>query len=254
VAVVTGAGSGIGLATAGAFLAAGARVVAADLDPSAVSALDGGGGAALVRADLAEAAAPAAVVGEAVNRFGTVDVLVNNVGVCPHRDGFLSVTDDDWTALFNLNVLCMVRASRAVLPHMVRQGRGAIVSIASDAGHVPGAFFVDYSVSKAAVIMLSKAIASEFGPTGVRANCVSPGPTRTPAFESGEVIGRLAESRGVSREAATEHFLTEVRRMPLGRLGAPEDVANVVLFLASDLARQVTGADYRVDGGLIPTP
>jgi NAD(P)-dependent dehydrogenase (short-subunit alcohol dehydrogenase family) len=254
VAVVTGAGSGIGLATARALLAEGARVVAADLAPDAATAEATPDRVLGVACDLREPEAAGEAVATAVHAFGRIDVLVNNVGVCPFRDGFLSVSDGDWRDLLELNFMCMVRACRAALPHMVHQGGGAIVSIASDAARLPAPFFVDYSVSKAAMLTLSRALANEFATAGVRANCVSPGPTRTPPFERGEQFEALAAELGVDRETAIERFVKDIRGMPLGRLGEPEDVAAVVVFLASDLARQVTGADYRVDGGLVPTP
>lgn len=254
VVLVTGAGSGIGLATARSFLAEGARVVAADLDPTA--AVDGVPDSRVigVRVDLSRSGSAEAAVAAAIGRFGELGVLVNNVGVCPFRDGFLAVSDAEWLELIELNFLSMVRCTRAGIPHMRERGRGAIVNIASDAARVPAPFFVDYSVTKAAILTLSRALANEFATDGVRCNCVSPGPTRTPPFERGAFFGELAEELGVSREEAIAAFVRDRRGMPLGRVGEPEDVAAVVVFLASDLARQVTGADYRVDGGLVPVP
>ncbi|EHN12847.1 3-oxoacyl-[acyl-carrier-protein] reductase [Patulibacter medicamentivorans] len=249
VAVVTGGGSGIGLATVRQLAEEGARVVAADLDPSAATAIDGVVG---IAGDLSSAEGPVAAVEAAVERWGRIDVLVNNVGIFPYRESFLSVSDDDWRTLLDVNFFSMVRASRAALPHMVRQGSGAIVSTASDVARAPDPFFVDYGVAKAGVLMLSKAISIEFGPKGVRSNCVSPGPTLTPAWEKpGGFAESLAEEFGLSKEEAIDHFAKEVRKMPLGRLGRPEDVANAIVFLASDAASHVTGADYQVDGGIV---
>ncbi|WP_320671082.1 SDR family NAD(P)-dependent oxidoreductase [Patulibacter defluvii] len=249
VAVVTGGGSGIGLATVRLLAEEGARVVAADLDPSAATAIDGVVG---VAGDLASATGPVAAVDAAIERWGRIDVLVNNVGVFPYRESFLSVSDEDWRSLLDVNFFSMVRASRAALPHMIAQGSGAIVSTASDVARAPDPFFVDYGVAKAGVLMLSKAISIEFGPRGVRSNCVSPGPTLTPAWEKpGGFAESLAEEFGLSKEEAIDHFAKEVRKMPLGRLGRPEDVANAIVFLASDAASHVTGADYQVDGGIV---
>jgi NAD(P)-dependent dehydrogenase (short-subunit alcohol dehydrogenase family) len=250
VVVITGAGSGIGLATCRVVLEEGATVVAGDLDPSAAAALSGA--VTPVTVDLATATGADDLISAAVTTHGHVDVLVNNVGIFPFRESFLSVSDTDWDALMDVNFYSMARACRAALPHMVKQGRGAIVSVASDVGRAPDRFFVDYSVSKAAVLMLSKAISIEFGPAGIRSNCVSPGPTRTPAWDKpGGFADSLAEEYRLPKEQAIEHFAKAVRKLPLGKLGDPDDVAGVIAFLASDLAKHVTGADYTVDGGLV---
>lgn len=248
IVIVTGAGSGIGLAITRAFASEGAHVVAVDIAPAAAT----GERVVTLEADLTKPDGGQRATEAAINAFGSVDVLVNNVGVAYPRDGFLSVSDDDWRSLLEVNFMSMVRASRAAIPHMAKQGRGALVNIASDAGHIPAPFFVDYCVTKVAIRMLSKAIATEFASAGVRSNCVSPGPTRTHVWEEGEMVEALMRESGLDREATIERFLRDVRGMPMGRLGEPEDVATTVLFLASDLARQVTGADYRVDGGQIP--
>jgi NAD(P)-dependent dehydrogenase (short-subunit alcohol dehydrogenase family) len=245
-AIVTGGASGIGAATVLALVAAGASVVCADRDPwpgDATSVLD-------VRADLTEVGSADEVVRRAVSEFGAVDVLVNNVGLAPYRQSFLEVTDADWRTLIDVNVLSMVRMSRAVLPLMAAAGRGSIISLASDAGRQPDPFFVDYAMTKAAVLSISKSISVEFGPVGVRANTVSPGPTATPALiGKGAFAERLGVSLGISREAAIDHFVKVMRKLPLGRLVEPEHVANVIVFLASDLAASVTGSDYAVNAG-----
>jgi NAD(P)-dependent dehydrogenase (short-subunit alcohol dehydrogenase family) len=253
VVVVTGGGAGIGLATVRAFVAEGSRVAAVDLEPAAAGGVDDSTRVMTVTADLSVPDGPAAAMHEVREHFGTIDVLVNNVGVAPHRDGFLSITDEDWRQLLEINFFSMIRACRAVLPDMVAQGHGAIVSVASDAGRIPGSLFIDYSVTKAAILMLAKAIANEYASKGVRSNCVSPGPTRTPVWEHGPVVEALAAEFDGDHEAAIDNFLRNVRGMPMARLGDPEDVAAAIVFLASNLAKQVTGSDYRVDGGQIPT-
>jgi NAD(P)-dependent dehydrogenase (short-subunit alcohol dehydrogenase family) len=225
-------------------------VVAAARDPSSAGALSNA--VTPVTVDLSTAGGADHLISSTIEAHGRVDVLVNNVGTFPFRDSFLTVSDADWKALMDVNFYSMVRACRAALPHMVDRGRGSIVSVASDAGRAPDRFFVDYSVSKAAVLMLSKAISIEFGPAGIRSNCVSPGPTRTPAWDKpGGFVDSLAEEYGLGREEAVEHFAKEVRKLPLGRLGDPEDVARVIAFLASDVSKHVTGADYTVDGGVV---
>lgn len=248
--VVTGAGAGIGLATARMLREEGAHVVAADLD---VAAIVDAGDDHLVPfvADLGEADSPARAVELAVARYGRVDGLVNNVGIAPLRTGFQEITDADWTTTFNMNLFCMLRASRAALAHMVRQGSGAIVNIASEVARQPDVFLFDYSVSKAAVLSFSKVLSMEFGQYGIRVNAVSPGPTRTSAWDRpGGFVDHLAEELGVGREAAVEHFAKEIRRLPLGRVGMPEDVAGAIVFLLSDRGRQITGSDYCVDSGV----
>jgi NAD(P)-dependent dehydrogenase (short-subunit alcohol dehydrogenase family) len=253
VALITGAGAGIGLATARALLAERVCVAGADLDPSALDDGTATDRVLTIATDLASPDGPVDAVALTVERFGAIDILVNNVGVAPHREGFLDVADEDWKALFELNFFCAVRATRAALPHMLDHQRGSIVSIASDAGHMPAPFFVDYSVTKGMLRLLSKALANEFSARGVRSNTISPGPTRTTPWETpGEFIDVLATQWGLDREAAIERFLRDVRRMPLARLGEPDDVAAVAVFLASDRARQITGADYVVDGGQLP--
>jgi NAD(P)-dependent dehydrogenase (short-subunit alcohol dehydrogenase family) len=247
-ALVTGAGSGIGLACVRRLTAAGARVVAADIDPSAAVEA----GALAVEVDLAEVGGPERAVRCALDEHGAIDVLVNNVGVLRMREGFCSISDAEWRSVLDVNFFSMVRACRAALPAMASAGRGAIVSVASDQGRQPDTFAPDYGVSKAAMLSLSKAIAKEFGAQGIRCNCVSPGPTLTPAWErAGGFIDALAREFDTPRERAVEHFVEEVRQIPLRRMGTAEDVAEVVVFLASDLARNVTGADWRVDGGVV---
>jgi NAD(P)-dependent dehydrogenase (short-subunit alcohol dehydrogenase family) len=249
VVVITGAGSGIGLATARRFAEEGARVVGADLDPSALKDLPGT--VAAVTVDMSLESAGRELADAAIAEFGAVDVLVNNVGTYPYRDqGFLSVDESEWRRVLNINFMSAVRATKAVLPHMIEAGRGALVHIASEGSRQPVPFFVDYCVSKAAILNLSKALADEFGPRGIRSNVVSPGATRTPAWDApGGLTESLAAEFKMEPEKALTYFIKEVRKLPTGRLGRPEEVAGVIVFLASDLAAQVTGAEYTINGG-----
>jgi NAD(P)-dependent dehydrogenase (short-subunit alcohol dehydrogenase family) len=164
--------------------------------------------------------------------------------------GHLSVDDDAWNVMFNRNMMAMIRSCRAVLPTMIEKRAGSIVTITSTNSRQPDPFLIDYSAAKAALLSVSKSLSIEYGPLGIRVNCVSPGPTRTPAFmRSIGVI--MAAKWGMSSEEALTHYATKVQTMALGRVGDPEDVAPIVGFLASDLARQVTGSEYTVNGGLL---
>lgn len=247
VAVVTGGGSGIGLATTRALSAQGVQVVVGDLDPSAAESVPYGPTPHTITLDFSSPGAAGDLVGEAREHFGGVDVLVNNVGVAPYRESFLAVSDADWQRVLDLNFMTAVRACRAAIPSMIERVGGSIVSIASDIARQPDPFFVDYGVSKAAIVSLSKALSVEFGPRGVRANAVSPGPTLTPLMDS--FLDSLAADVGIERDAAPEYLAKDMRKLPLQRMNAPEDVASVVLFLAGEHSRQVTGSVYCVDAG-----
>jgi NAD(P)-dependent dehydrogenase (short-subunit alcohol dehydrogenase family) len=245
VVVITGANSGIGLATARAFAAEGARVVGVDISVGALTEA----GIEAVATDLLREGAVEEFVEGVVSTHSTVDVLVNNVGIAPFRDGFLSTSVADWRQLFELNVLVAVRANQAVLPVMVRNAGGALVHLASDVGRQPDPFFVDYAVTKLALMSISKSLSIEFGRHGVRSNCVAPGPTRTPAMS--EFLERLAADHGIDPADAPTYFARDMRQLPLGRMNEPEDVSRAILFLSSSASRQVTGSVYSVDAGAL---
>ena len=249
VAVVTGGASGIGKATVEMLVEEGALVVTGGRDTAAFDALPAE--VDTVEVDLSTPEGCDRLARTAVERSGRIDVLINNVGSGVTREGFLQTADGDWAATFDINFYSMVRLTRAVLPHMVKRGTGSIVNIASEQARQPDVFLVDYAAAKAALVSLSKSLSIEFGPHGIRSNVVSPGPTRTQAWDApGGFADWLAHEHGLDREAAIEHFATHVRQLPLGRIGRPTDVAAVVVFLASDLSRQVTGSYYQVDGGV----
>lgn len=247
-AVVSGAASGIGLATVELLRAEGANVVGGDLAPQILSTL--GDKVVGVEADLATDEGNQRLVDAAIAEFGGIDIVVNNVGTFPYREGFLQTSIDQWRQALEINFLSAVRLTRLALPSMIERGAGSIVSVASECGRQPDVFFIDYSVTKAAIINLSKSWANEFGPKGIRSNIVSPGPTRTAQWDNPGGFGdNLARDFGLGKEEAIVHFATEVRKLPTGHIGAPEDVASAIVFLASDLAKQVTGAEYTVNGG-----
>ncbi|MHB8641806.1 MAG: SDR family NAD(P)-dependent oxidoreductase [Gaiellaceae bacterium] len=233
--VVTGSTGGIGLETARLLVAEGARVVTCGRSDA-----PGIGEALHVRADLREADAPARVIAAA----GDVDVLVNNVGSATSRS-FDQVTDDEWEQAWQLNVMSYVRAIRAALPGMRARGGGAIVNVSSTAGKRPSTSMPDYSVTKAAVLSLSRLVADVYAKDGIRCNAVTPGPTATSAW-TGD--GGLADQQGNRDEVLAK----VAAGRPLGRLAEPEEIAAVIAFLCSERASYVTGAAWSVDGGTVP--
>ena len=236
--LVTGSTGGIGLETARLFVAEGGRVATCGR-----SEAPGIGEALHVREDLSEAEAPARAVEAAVDALGGLDVLVNNVGFAVHAR-FEEVTDEDWDAMWNLNVMGFVRAIRAAVPHL-RASKGAIVNVSSTAGKRPSTGMPHYSVTKAAVLSLSRLVADVYAGDGIRCNAVTPGPTATAAWLGD---GGLADQQG-ERDAV----LAKVGAgRPLGRLAEPEEIAAVIAFLASDRASYVTGAAWSADGGTVP--
>ena len=255
VAVVTGASKGIGLAVTRALLEEGAHVVATSRR-STPELDDLSGELVHVPADLMDPGAPAEVVAQAVERFGRVDVLVNNAGGPPPgatlpRFGFLSLSDDDWRDMLEFNLLSAVRACRAALPLLVETG-GAIVNVSSAHGRQPSAVNVDYGAAKAAMINLTKALSEEFGPQGVRVNGVCPGPVRTPWWtEEGGAADVLAAQTGSDREAVMATVAPELMKLTTGRLAEPREIADAVLLLASPRSASTTGSEFVVDCGYV---
>ena len=249
VAVVTGASRGIGLAVVQALAAEGAQVVAgARTTTPALDALVDGGGVRAVAVDLADPQGPTALVAEAGDR---VDILVNNVGAAPPRlDGFLAITDEQWTSTLNLNLLAAVRTTRAALPLMPAPG-GAIVTVCSVNAIYPDPAVLDYCAAKGALLNFSKSLSKELGPRGIRVNTVSPGPVSTALWlgESG-VARTVAKASGQSAEDVAAGAAAQ---SVTGRFTRPDEVADLVVLLASDRTGNVTGADFTIDGGLITT-
>ncbi len=237
--VVTGSTGGIGREVARLLVAEGAHVVTCGRSDA-----PGLGESLHVMADLADPAAPAELVAAAVQALGRLDVLVNNVGFA-RQARFEEVRDDEWDALWQLNVMSYVRAIRAALPHL-RESRGAIVNVSSTAGKRPSSGMPHYSVTKAAVLSLSRLVADVYAGDGIRCNAVTPGPTATEAW-LGE--GGLADQQGGDRADVLRNVGAG---RPLGRLAEPEEIGAVIVFLASDAASYVTGAAWSADGGTVP--
>jgi NAD(P)-dependent dehydrogenase (short-subunit alcohol dehydrogenase family) len=255
VAVVTGASRGIGLATARALAHEGAKVVAGARSPGpGLEELARTHDVMAVAGDLSTAEGNERLVAAALERFGGVDVLVNNVGVVhPRFGGFLSITDDDWLATLNINLLATVRACRAALPSLVER-RGSIVTVSSVNAFLPEPGVIDYSAAKGALTNFCKALSKEVGPQGVRVNTISPGPVETDMWHgAGGMTASAAEAMGVDADTALERVVAGLGGFATGRFTRPEEVADLVLMLAGDRTANVTGADFVIDGGLVKT-
>jgi NAD(P)-dependent dehydrogenase (short-subunit alcohol dehydrogenase family) len=253
VAVVTGAGKGIGMAITRELAAEGARVVAGS---RSTASLEGIEGVTPVAVDLAAADGPASLIASAHEEFGRVDVLINNVGAVRLRlEGFLGTSDEEFEWAMQMNFFIALRTIRAALPAMVEAGSGAIVNIASvNAFFQPDAGTVDYGAAKAALVNLSKTLSQEFGPNGIRVNCISPGPVATDLWlgEHG-VAETVAAASGTDADTAREQVVAGIGGFATGNFTQPEEVANIAAFLASERSANVTGANYLIDGGLIKT-
>jgi 3-oxoacyl-[acyl-carrier protein] reductase len=236
--LVTGSTGGIGLEVARQLVGEGARVVTCGRRAAPEI-----GEAAHAVVDLEQAGEPERAVAEAASSLGGLDILVNNAGIARHAR-FEEVPDEEWDSYWQLNVMSYVRAIRAALAPL-REGGGAIVNVSSTAGKRPSTGMPHYSVTKAAVLSLSRLVADLYAKDGIRCNAVTPGPTETDAWLGD---GGLADQQG-ERDAV----LAKVGAgRPLGRLARPDEIASVIVFLCSDRASYVTGAAWSADGGTVP--
>jgi 3-oxoacyl-[acyl-carrier protein] reductase len=244
VCLVTGSTGGIGREAARVLAAEGARVATCGRRAEGPAV----GEELHVACDLSRRGEPERLVHEVEETLGPLDCLVNNVGLAVQRS-FDEVTDDDWDAIWQLNVMSYVRAIRAALPGMRGRG-GVIVNVSSTAGKRPSTSMPDYSVTKAAVLSLSRLVADVYARDGIRCNAVTPGPTATEAW-LGE--GGLADQQAARSGKTRDDVLAAVGAgRPLGRLAEPEEIASVIAFLCSPRSSYVTGAAWSADGGTVP--
>ena len=246
ICLVTGSTAGIGLETARLLVAEGAHVIVTGRDPARVAqAKERSGAAAGIVADLSTPDGPARLLAEA----GPVECLVNNVGEA-YQVSFEELTDEQWDSMWQLNVMSYVRCIRAVLPAMRAAGRGVIVNVSSTAGKRPSTGMPNYSVTKAAVLSLSRLVADLYAKDGIRCNAVAPGPTATGAWLD---EGGLADQQAARSNNTRLKVIEAVGKgRPLGRLAEPEEIAAVICFLCSERSSYVTGSAWSADGGTVP--
>ena len=246
--LVTGGTKGMGEAIVRRFTAAGATVMTtARSVPARVENPD-----LFVQADLSEKEGTQKVIAAVQERFGTIDIVVNNIGgSTTPPGGFLAATDEHWLDALNLNLLAAVRLDRGLIPLMLGQGKGVIIHISSIQRVLPlTESTIPYAAAKAALSNYSKSLSKEFSPQGIRVNRVAPGFIQTTAADA--MMKNIAKVTG-SVESALQSVIDALGGIPLGRPGYPEEVGELVAFLASDRAGSITGAEYVIDGGTVPT-
>lgn len=246
--LVSGGTKGLGRATVARFLAGGARVVTA-----ARAVREGLAGVEYVEADLATPEGSEALAAAAIARLGGIDILAHVVGgSASPGGGFAALTDAHWLAELNLNLLGAVRLDRLLIPQMLARGQGVVVHVTSIQAVLPlPESTTGYAAAKAALRTYSKSISKELGPKGVRVNAVSPGWIMTEA--AGDYLERMRAANGGSIEDARQFVLDALGGIPIGRGAAPEEVADLIAYLASDRAAAIHGAEFVIDGGTIRT-
>lgn len=248
IALVTGGTKGIGKAIADKLTLAGAKVIVTARNKTEDASPDHH----FIAADVTQAAQVADLVNEVNNTFGGVDILIDNIGgLTTPGGGFSTLTDEDWETELQLNLLSAIRLDRALLPKMIENKNGVIIHISSVAGLQPlWNLNLAYAVSKAALNMYSKTLATELASKGIRVVTVSPGATKTPPME--KFVSDFAATAGIPLEEAFQQLMAQVGGIPMNRMGEPDEIASLVHFLASPAASYITGANYVIDGGALP--
>ena len=245
VAIITGAGSGLGRATATLFAKEGAKVVVAansekDGEQTVKAIKEAGGDAILVRVDVTKASDLEKAVKAAMDKYGKLDIMFNNAGTPGPGKMIADITEEEWNRVLSVNLTGVFLGTKYAIPEMLKGGGGVIINTSSVAGVSPRRYTGAYSAAKAAVIQLTRITALEYARKNIRVNCILPGPIDTPFFS--KIAGGDPEKIAIFKEMVRNE-------VPLGRFAQPEEIARVALFLASDEASYITGAAFAVDGG-----